>query len=601
MFRSIQWKMVIIYLLLILLAMELIGAYLLRSLERYYIDTFAEGLYYQAEVLSGLLERYLAESDGGWRQQKGYLDRLVEEFRGQEGVEVLVLDDQGFVVSASGESWLENKRLTRPEISRAYAGGRGEDVRVNTDTGERALYLTVPIFVGEEVRGVVYVIGSLEKRYETLDDIKMILFTATLIALSVTGLLGFAVARTITGPIVELTSRAREMAAGNLNQQIKIHARDEIGQLGRMFNHMAARLRETLAEISSEKSKIEAILQNMTDGIIAIDRRWVIMFANPAAARLLRTEGSDMVGRRLGDVLPEHDLGPHIEEALAGSGPLVKDLVLAGPPRRALLARLVPFRADEGDIKGVVVVLQDVTEQHRLEELRKEFVANVSHELKTPLTTMKSYLETLLDGALENREVALRFLKVVSNETNRMARLVSDLLQLSQIDYDTDRWERGPVDVSSLLEEAALKLSGPAEEKGLRIEVRPAVDLPPAYAARDRLEQVVINLLTNAIEFTPRGGRITLTAQRQGDYVQVTVSDTGIGIPQEDLPRIFERFYRVDKARSRRLGGTGLGLSIAREIVQAHGGSISIESELNKGTRVTFTVPVAPSEAGEDA
>jgi len=597
MFRSIRWKMVLIYLLLILLAMELIGVYLLQSLEKYYVNSFTESIEDQAHLLAGLVEAYLTDEPAVAR-----LDDFVEQFAGQKGSDVLILDHRGVVLSSSRAGEFTGKRLAQPEISRAVSGTAAREIRADPDTGVRRLYYAAPVgSEGGAVSGVVYIIASMEEDvYRTLADIKGILFWATAVALVVTGALGFAVARTITGPIVEVTARAAEVAAGDFDQKIEVRSSDEIGRLAAMFNHLTTRLRETLGEMSREKNKVEAILEHMADGILALDAQGRIMLTNPAAAEMLGISEEQAVSRRPDEVNAGLRLDEPIRGTLSGIEGLTKRVTLS-KPYRVITAHFAPFVNEAGDVNGLVIVLHDVTEQERLDQMRKEFVANVSHELRTPLATIKSYTETLLDGALREPDVARRFLGVVASETDRMVRLVSDLLQLSQISYRRAMWDVKPVSVGDVVRSALSKLAVQIERKGLDVEVRCPLDLPDVMANRDRVEQVLINVISNAVEFTPEGGRISVGAEVRDRRIAVTVEDSGVGIPEEDLPRVFERFYRVDKARSRELGGTGLGLSIAKEIVEAHGGTIGVESEPDVGTRVTFTLPVTTGDDGGGA
>ncbi|MEW6523217.1 MAG: ATP-binding protein [Bacillota bacterium] len=581
MMRSLQWRLVLMLLALILLAMQFVGVYLLGSLERYYMDGFTSALATQGSLLAGFLERYLAG-----QPDQDELSRLLAEFAQQSGAGIAILNTSGAVVAMSGESRFRIPDvLLKTEIAQGLAGGRGESIRRDPVTGMRLLHLTLPVRAGARLLGAVYLVASLEDVYRTLGDIRMMLLGATGLALAITAILGLFLARTITGPVVRLTRRARHMAAGDFEEMLDVRSDDEIGQLGRMFNHLALRLRETLHEISSEKRKAEAILNYMADGILAVDGQGTVVLANPAAARLLGTTVADITGCPVGTVLgvPPRDTSGAGDDELTGE--------IQTTTGRLLKAWYAPVRNERGTATGVVIVLHDITEQTQLANMRREFVANVSHELRTPLTTVKSYVETLLDGALDETETARKFLGVVADETDRMARLVHDLLALSQLDHSRVTWERVPVDLGLVLSGAAERLRTAYQQKEISVTCHYPDSYPLVLGDPDRLEEVVLNLLSNAIEFTPPGGRIELCLGTDGEEVMASISDTGIGIPKEDLPRIFERFYRVDKARSRQMGGTGLGLAIAREMIEAHGGRIAIESQLGAGTTVRFWLP----------
>jgi two-component system sensor histidine kinase VicK len=565
---SIRWRLITVFLLLILIAMELTGVYLLQSLERYYLSSFSETVASQAQLVAAFLQRYMASEPDMQR-----ITQLVNEFGRQTRLDIVVLGPNGALVGASSGNTRELERvLIKSEISRALSGGRGHTVGMAPVTGDRSLHLVEPIRVGEHVSGLVYVIASLEGTYRTLHDVRVILIYTTLLALGVTALLGFIISQTITRPVEEITAKAKRMAAGDFHQSIEVKSGDEIGQLAAMFNHLTGRLKETLAEISGEKAKLEATLTNMADGVIAVDGRGTVIAMNPAAGKMLGVE-------------PESAVGKALENHLPGSA----DRLRIGDA--TLVVRRAPIRGDDGDPPGTVIVLQDVTESERLERLRREFVANVSHELKTPLTSVKSYVETLADGALDDPALARQFLAVVGRETDRMTRLVKDLLDLANLDARDMTWDKRPVSVAEAILEAVALVRPQAEKKGIVIESQVHEGLPLVMADYDRLQQVALNILVNAIEYTGSGGRVAVTIGGSRGEVRAVFRDNGIGIPADDLPRIFERFYRVDKARSRELGGTGLGLSIAREIVRAHGGDMAISSEVGRGTEVTLWIP----------
>ncbi|MDP2856785.1 MAG: ATP-binding protein [Bacillota bacterium] len=584
--RSIQWRLVLILILLILLAMEFVGVYLLNSLERYYVTAVSSNLTSQAQLLAGFLQRNFTPYP-----DKQYAQTMARQFGQQSGGAVVVLDASGALVSASvGDPASLARFLIQGEVAKALSGVRSELIRLDPETNERNLHVIVPITSEQQVLGLVYMISSLEDTYRTLGDIRYILFTATGLAIGVTALVGWALARTITKPIEEVTKGAEIMSRGQFEASIAVRGRDEIGQLAQMFNLLGSRLRSTLDEIEEEKAKLETVLNSMTDGVIAVDPQNTVELANPAAGRFLAADTASLVGRPVEDVMSSLLTRDEIEAATSGGAVITKAIVSGSEDNTVLQVISASTRGEQGR-SGTVFVLQDVTSQERLDSLRKEFVANVSHELKTPITTVKSYVETLIDGALVGG-VARQFLEVILKETDRMSRLVRDLLDLSRIDYKQVAFDLRPVDPATLLRDSVRKLSVQAGNKGINLNIV-ADETPAVLADWDRLQQVVLNVVANSIEFTPQGGSVTLEAAENGEMVTFRIADTGIGIPQADLPRIFERFYRVDKARSRQMGGTGLGLAIAKEIIDAHKGRIRIESQVGKGTVVTFELPVA--------
>jgi two-component system sensor histidine kinase VicK len=572
--------------------MEIISVQLTRRLQNYYETNFRTALETQANLLAGFAVRYFSGE-----QPESYLGDLVGDFRLQTKAQIVVVDAGGMVLAGTGEARTQlGKRLQQPELTRALSGLSASEVRRDTVTGARILHLAVPVRREAQVVGAVGLSSSLAEVDRTLKEVKGILLKATALALLATIFLGFALARTITRPILEVTRQAAAIAAGRFGEPVTVYSKDEIGELAAGFNYLRERLRETLDEISSEKEKVEAILANLTDGVLALDPSGHIVHINPAARNLLRLQqpAAAVLGRHWQEVFPELELEKELEQVQAKGSVSVR-LEEKKTGGRMLKIHLVPFKSGSAQA-GVVLTLQDVTEEERLESRRREFVANVSHELRTPLTTIKSYVETLLDNedALDP-EVRRQFLSVVSAEVDRMTRLVRDLLQLAQLDAGQVRWDKRPLDMGKVVQEVVERFRMPAERAGLTLTVHQPEALPPVIADRDRVEQVLANLISNAIKFTPAGGQVQLCLTQDGQMVRTSVADSGVGIPYEDQPRIFERFYRVDKARSRAFGGTGLGLSIARQIVEAHGGEISLTSEPGKGTEVTFTLPIQRS------
>ena len=589
MFKTLQWRMVLLVLALILLAMQSVSVYLLGSLERYYLQGFSSALSTQSMLLSGFLERYLLEEP-----EAGELTGLLREFGQQSDAQIAVLGEGGALLALSdGGSHDLSDALLQTHIAHALAGDRVEGVHSHPYSGERYVHLAVPVQVGERILGAVYMLSSLEGVYATLADIRTMLLTATGLALAIAASLGLLLARTITRPIARLTQSARQMAQGDFQTDLEVHSEDEIGQLGDMFNYLGQRLQATLHEISSEKAKLEAVLNYMADGILAVDTKRRVIMANPAAVRLLETPVTQLVGRDLDEIIAQLPMAAdaawgaegrlHTQEWELRSGTIVE-------------AWYAPVTDQQSELSGLVIVLHDITEQAKLSRLRREFVANVSHELRTPLTTVKSYIETLLDGAMDDKETGRRFLEVVGGEADRMTRMVQDLLTLAQLDHHPEQLARRPVDTGHLIETVVQRLSVVWMAKQLRIGRHVPTPHPWVLGDYQKLEEAVVNILSNSMEFTPPGGAIVITVTPQGDWVDITIADSGIGIPEEDLPRVFERFYRVDKARSRQMGGTGLGLAIVKEIVTAHQGQVEVESQLGKGTTTHLKLPAVREE-----
>ncbi len=586
--KSLRARVVIIFLLLILLAMQLIGWYVERSLEAYYLGNHAKNVQRQARLMAAFVQRYLAED-----APIEYITNYIRDYGRESGLDLLLLDRDANVIAASADmDNLIGRRIILPEIDQALTQmTASQQIRETAEEHNPVLSLAVPVHGDADDAGALYLNASLSGVYQTLHDVRSIMIGATLLSLVVTGVIGFILAGTITAPVVQITERAAEMAAGNFDQRIEVNSDDEIGRLSSMFNHLTERLGNTVSQMSEEKRRLEVVMTNMADGVIAFDSDAQVMLINPRASEMLGVNGQELEGKPLQEIFSDLPLSGPAEETMDTGEDLTVRFELS-QPHRVMRAHLAAIPSDDEELRGMVVVLHDITEQEQAEQRRKEFIADVSHELKTPLTTVKSYTETLLDGAVNDESVRSEFLQVVLDETDRMSRMVRDLLDLSLIDSGRIEWEQESFSVVDLIDDACGKLAPRAKDKDISLGYRGDEDVPDIYGDSDRIEQVLVNLLTNAVEYTPRGGQVRVNWRKSGEFVEVVVSDTGIGIPREELPWVFERFYRVDKARSRSSGGTGLGLAIAKDIVDSHGGSISVDSEEGEGTAIAFCLPI---------
>jgi len=601
-FQSIQAKVIIIYVLLILMAMQLIGVYFVRTLESYFKNDFIETHNIQAELLSRWLEKYLNEESKQGDMKKTYaeMNDFVNTLFANSNFEIQVIDANGFVLTTSMASHqaIIGQKNTQTEVNRALQGIKDNERMFTDFDGVRKMIITKPVGSGVKVNGAVYIIASMEELYNTMNRINQFLITGTLIALGLTVGLGIVLSATITSPIKAITRQATAVAEGKFNESVPVFGKDEIGQLGHTFNFMMERLKDALSLNEEEKEKLASILSNMNDGLIATDDDGKVILINRRAKQILQINEDAALGKSLPEVLGITK--ETMKELEIGAEPVML-LPIYHEGEEEHLSMKVSFTtvySKEKGSAGTIAMLQDVTDQEKLEESRREFVANVSHELRTPLTTIKSYLEALEDGALEEPQLAGKFVNVTRNETERMIRLVTDLLQLSRLDSKQAIIGREITDVAEMLEEVADRFAFQLEQRDIAIDVHVEPAVKEIMLDRDRIDQVLDNLVSNAIKYTPDGGHISLNARRpDAKLLEISVQDTGIGIPKKDLTRIFERFYRVDKARSRNMGGTGLGLSIAREIVRAHGGTIQLESEFGQGTKVTFTLPYTMEEA----
>ncbi|WP_409343649.1 cell wall metabolism sensor histidine kinase WalK [Paenibacillus sp. MBLB4367] len=601
--RTIQVKFILIYVLLILFAMQLIGIYFVRTTESSFMGTFTDSLNKQALLLADYVEPKLSVNQDSKKTGEDSITEFLLEWNRVSNWDIQIIDASGIVIATSQPNSKEivGQKNTRLVVSRALQNIRDKDneqVFLDGD-GFRKKAIAKPVTSDTKVIGAVYVVASMEEIYSTSNRINRIFLSGTLISIAMTALLGVILSHTITSPIKEITKQVTSVAEGNFNQKVKVFSYDEIGQLSFAFNYMTNRLKEALLVNEEEKEKLSSILSNMSDGVVAADELDNVILINQQAKQMLQLEESAALGGNLYKVLrlDKEVAMSRIHGEQKGTPIMIELTQAAEEENRKIRVTFTPIHRRELGVMGTIVVLHDVTEQEELELARREFVANVSHELRTPLTTIKSYLEALEDGAIEETALAHRFIGVTRSETERMIRLVTDLLHLSRLDSKQAILAKSWTSVGEMLEEVADRFSFQLQQRRIEIAMNVEDEIGEVLLDRDKIDQVLDNLVSNAIKYTGDGGNISISARLvDPETVEVAVKDNGIGIPKKDLDRIFERFYRVDKARSRNMGGTGLGLSIAREIIKAHGGTIFLESEYNHGTKVTFTLPYVREE-----
>lgn len=386
-----------------------------------------------------------------------------------------------------------------------------------------------------------------------------------------------------------LVEAAEKITGRELKHRVDIIRSDEIGELEQAFNKMAAQLEKTLHLISEQRNEMAAVLSNMTDGVLITNAEGRVMLINPAAERILQLPRNRVIGVSFTQAVRDYELVEVLKECLQSQSQRVK-LVELGPQKQFVQVIATPLKG--GEVTGALVALQDLTELRRLQTTRREFISNVSHEMRTPLASLKALVETLQEGAIDDPIAAKVFLGKAADEVEKLTQLVQEFSELSRIETGQAPMKIAPLSLKPLLHRVGERFQLPASRSGLELAVEVPADLPQVLADEERVEQVVVNLLHNAIKFTPPGGRVVLSARREGDFAAISLQDTGVGIAGEDLPHIFERFYKADKARSG--GGTGMGLAIAKHIVQAHSGEIRAESTEGQGSTFTFTLPIAP-------
>ncbi len=584
MLKSLQMKLVLILMLLVVAVMAVVGVFLVNSVTAYNRSDFQRQMVDFFALRGEELDKGLSACNGDLDQ----MEKVLEAYNGGLGLDdhrnFYILDGKTgeFLTSSESRDATPFRELT-PNMITAMEGEVGQTITALSPYFDVAL----PVDGGNYVLAVVDDKGELDELTWTMFTI---LIRSLMFGLAVTILLSFILARTITNPVQRLTRTAQRIAAGDFSQQPQAESADEIGNLTRTFGEMAKVLENTLAEVNGERNKLSTLFTYMADGVVAFDKSGHILHMNPAAQQMLGMEfGPELIYTQ---VFPNLN----VEESDLGEGGRYIEIDYAAN-KRILKILLAMFGTAEDENSGIMAVLHDITEQKKLDSSRREFVANVSHELRTPLTNVKGYTETLLDAGDElDGETRRNFLQVIYNESDRMTHIVKDLLTLSQLDYGKMDMEMSPIPVKLIVQNIASAMLIEARGQGLTLETKLEEPLPLILADRNRMEQVIANIVSNAIKYNRPGGTVTLSAFSQEDKAVIKVQDTGIGIPQEDIPRLFERFYRVDKARSRERGGTGLGLAIAKEIVEQHQGTIGVESQLDAGTTVTITLPVCPPD-----
>lgn len=594
-FQSVQFKLVIMYLLLIIVAMQVIGAYFVRELEGQLEKNFQDSITNSITLLDyNAREEIIKNSDNSVKLQNDIRELLVDYSRASSNlIEVRIVDDKGKILGTSNlnNQGIVGQKSNDPLVKRTLSLGTtsGDKIYKDESNKNNRVWVNVSSIKNKgQVIGAIYLVADIESVYKQVDDITNIFITGTLIAMIITAVLGILLSRTITKPIIEMKRQAYAMARGNYSRKVKVYGVDEIGELADSFNTLTKRVQEAQAMTEGERRKLSSVLAYMTDGVIATDRRGKVILINTPAEKMLRVKHESANGRSIIDVL---DIGDtyQFEDLMEVDGSLTMDRSTLDKPY-VLRANFSVIQRETGFNNGVIAVLHDITDQEKVDQERRDFVSNVSHELRTPLTSMHSYLEALSDGAWEDKEIAPRFLEVTQNETERMIRLVNDLLKLSRMDGGREQLEKSFVNFTDFFNHIIDRFEMMKKET---IMFKRHIPREPVIIEidEDKVMQVLDNIISNANKYSPDGGRISFYLKKFEDEIEVSIADEGLGVPDEDLANVFDRFFRVDKARSREMGGTGLGLAIAREVIEAHGGRIWAERNKTKGTIIKFTLP----------
>lgn len=582
-----QKKLLATYILLIIFACIITGYFSLAISQTHYTDQLNQQLITHGQLLIQVLE-----NDYEQNHEIDY-QRFAERYGKVLNNRITIMDYNGSVLGDShvqDPTTLENHG-GRPEVKKAFEGEIGVSTRYSESIGVDLLYTAIPFQI-EELRGIIRLSLPLIDVRQMKWQIINYSVTGMLVAGFISMIVAFLFSRKFAEPINELTAGVWEIAKGNYNKKIYIHTNDQIGQLADAFNTMTRELKYTVAELRDRNTKLESIVNSMINGIIAIDHDYNIMLINPICYMLFSIEDEDVHHRQFYDVIRNQYLFDILEKSMNNEEYVIEEFAYQTRHEKILRVYANPIISKyvENRSIGTLLVIQDITQIRKLEKMRSDFVSNVSHELKTPLTSIRGFVDTLRNGAIDDQKVAKRFLDIIDVEADRLYRLIQDILSLSEIETREKDINMGYNLMKQMVDEVVAILRPRAEEKGILLGVRISPKDTLLYCNQDRIKQMLINLIDNAIKYTEKG-EVQISCIKEADKIKITIRDSGIGIPKEHISRLFERFYRVDRGRSRKMGGTGLGLSIVKHIVKLYEGDIQVESKLGQGSIFTVILP----------
>lgn len=607
-YQSIRVKIALVFALMLMLTLECVGAVFVRQLEHQSLNTFKQTIELPSYVDNSLSEQLSRSNKKKANQQ---MRQILSEVNNNNISEIRVIDSKGIIRSTSTSDirGIVGQKTTDGTIKATLVNNRTHSENIYDSSNHNRYYINViPLNdSNNNVVGAVYLRASLEGVYSNINSITLIYLSAALITIALSLFLAILISQEITRPIEEMRKQTLRIARGDFSGQVRVMGNDELGQLAGAVNNLSVRVEEAQESSDSERLRLDSVLSHMSDGVLATDRRGNVTIVNNMALQLLGVDHEDdLIGKSIIDVLDiRHDytvrqlINTDQEEMIIDMSNEGTDLILN--------AYFSPIQRESGFVSGLVCVLHDVTSQQKEERERKQFVSNVSHELRTPLTSVHSYVEALSDGAWQDKEIAPKFLTVIQNETNRMIRMINDLLSLSRMDSGTTKLNLEYVNIKELFN-YILNRFDMIIKKNENDENSKKYTIERYFTSKDlwveidtdKFTQVIDNIMNNAIKYSPDGGVITTRLLETHNHVILSISDQGLGIPRKDLGRIFDRFFRVDKARSRKQGGTGLGLAISKEVVNMLGGQIWVDSVEGKGSTFYISLPYVPYEEEDD-
>lgn len=609
-FSSIQFKIAAIFMLLLLITIEIIGAYFVHRLEQQNIESFEAQVQLPSYVTTSLANNLSSSSARSRRN----IRTTINDISTIQNSDIEVVDSQGKIIAVRNNNSqnMVGQRTTNSQIKDVIYSGR-KRTQISHNDRDGSYYLSITPLISSNgdsntVVGAVYIRADMDQVYKSINSIVFIFFVASLVAGLLGALISIVVARAITRPIAEMRKQAIRMANGDYSGQVRVYSEDELGQLAVAVNNLSVRVEEEQENSDAERNRLDSVLTQMTDGVVATDRHGKITIINEAAQSFLNVDRKSALSQPLVDLL---EISPEVsfDDLLANQDErIIEPEVDSDGDSLILQADFSLIKRTTGFVTGIICVLHDVTEQQKIDRDRRQFVSNVSHELRTPLTSLRSYIETLNDGAWQDPQLAPRFLKVTQDETERMIRMVNSLLDLSRFDQGTAKINVELVNFNEFFNfildrfDMLIKNNHEKSTKAKKYTIKRIftkkdlwVEIDP-----DKMTQAIDNIMNNALKYSPDGGTITCRLIDTQRYIILSITDQGLGIPRKDLKKVFDRFYRVDKARSRKQGGTGLGLSISKEVVEAQGGHVWVNSMENQGSTFYISLPYDPSETGGD-
>lgn len=606
--NSINFKIGIIFMLLLLATLEIVGAYFTRQLEQTSIASFETSLQIPTTINNQIAAQLGRSNTQKANQQLG---KIIANYNSSETIsEIMIVDSKGIIRADSGinEQAKVGQRATNSAIKNVVATGK-EVSKVENDNGNYLIQIT-PLTAGNgtnTIIGAVMIKASMQDVYNTIRNVSFVFLTASLVAAFLGAIVSLIISRAITRPIEEMRVQANRIADGDYSGQVKVYANDELGQLAKAFNTLGVRVERAQETSESERRRLDNVLTQMTDGVIATDRHGNITIINETALDFLGKTEKEVTGKLITKVLGLKDLS--VQDLMSTQQELVITVNENTPDEMILHANFSLIQRVTGFVSGLVCVLHDITEQQKNEREQQQFVSNVSHELRTPLTSLRAYVEALNDGAWKDENIAPQFLNVIQDETERMIRMINDLLSLSRMDRGVAKMDLEWVNFNDFVNhilnrfDMIVKTDEKNNDNTKKYTIKREFTNQALWVEidTDKMMQVIDNIMNNAIKYSPDGGVITVRLLQSNNHVILSISDQGLGIPRKALNKIFDRFYRVDKARSRKQGGTGLGLAISKEIVEAHKGKIWADSTEGKGSTFYISLPYEPmSEEGDN-